>query len=123
MHVVIRRWAWLECIGVVSGCCKEVRIYHKFPHMTYSYSMHLYQLFFTAASLLLFNLFILKMFFHSCLCYFVQYSKSCSKNIRDRSEIEITPTWHYNYIDKHDRFCPCPLSTIVIHTSVIHTLN
>ena len=22
-------WVWLECIGVVSGCCKEV---HRFPH-------------------------------------------------------------------------------------------
>ena len=20
-------WVWLECIGVVSGCCKEVYIY------------------------------------------------------------------------------------------------
>ena len=27
MGVVIRRWVWLECIGVVSGCCcKEVYI-------------------------------------------------------------------------------------------------
>ena len=28
MGVVIRRWAWLECIGVVSVsgcCCKEVQ--------------------------------------------------------------------------------------------------
>ena len=25
MGVVIRMWVWLECIGVVSGCCcKEV---------------------------------------------------------------------------------------------------
>ena len=25
MGVVIRRWVWLKCIGVVSGCCcKEV---------------------------------------------------------------------------------------------------
>ena len=23
MGVVIRRWVWLDCIGVVSGCCKE----------------------------------------------------------------------------------------------------
>ena len=22
MGVVIMRWVWLECIGVVSGCCK-----------------------------------------------------------------------------------------------------
>ena len=27
---------WLECIGVVIGCCcKEV---HRFPHVTYTYS-------------------------------------------------------------------------------------
>ena len=36
MGVVIRRWVWLECIGVVSGwCCKEV---YRFPHITYPYS-------------------------------------------------------------------------------------
>ena len=35
--VVIRRWVWLKCIGVVSGwCCKEV--YYRFPHITYCYS-------------------------------------------------------------------------------------
>ena len=28
MGVVIRRWVWLESIGVVSGC---------FPHITYTY--------------------------------------------------------------------------------------
>ena len=28
MGVVIRRWVWLESIGVVSGC---------FPHITYIY--------------------------------------------------------------------------------------
>ena len=28
MGVVIRRWVWLETIGVVSGC---------FPHITYVY--------------------------------------------------------------------------------------
>ena len=32
MGVVIRRWVSLECIGVVSGCCKEIR---RFPHITY----------------------------------------------------------------------------------------
>ena len=36
MDVVIRRWVWLESIGVVSGCCcKEV---YRFPHITYTYS-------------------------------------------------------------------------------------
>ena len=36
MSVVIRRWVWLECIGVVSVCCcKEV---YRFLHNTYPYS-------------------------------------------------------------------------------------
>ena len=46
MGVVIRRWVWLETIGVVSGC---------FPHKTYISLLHLYLLFFAAASLLLFS--------------------------------------------------------------------
>ena len=46
MDVVIRRWVWLESIGVVSGC---------FPHITYISLQHLYLLFFAAASLLLFS--------------------------------------------------------------------
>ena len=39
MGVVIRRWVWLESIGVVSGC---------FPHITYISLLHLYLLFFAA---------------------------------------------------------------------------
>ena len=32
MGVVIRKWVWLECTGVVSGCCcKEV---YRFPHIS-----------------------------------------------------------------------------------------
>ena len=46
MGVVIRRWVWLETIGVVSGC---------FPHITYISLLHLYLFFFAAASLLLFH--------------------------------------------------------------------
>ena len=46
MGVVIRRWVWLETIGVVSVC---------FPHITYISLLHLYLLFFAAASLLLFS--------------------------------------------------------------------
>ena len=46
MGVVIRRWVWLESIGVVSGC---------FPHITYISLLHLYLFFFAAASLLLFS--------------------------------------------------------------------
>ena len=46
MGVVIRRWVWLESIGVVSGC---------FLHITYIFLLHLYLFFFAAASLLLFS--------------------------------------------------------------------
>ena len=60
MGVVIRRWVWLETIGVVSGC---------FPHKTYISLLHLYLLFFAAASLYFFFHFV-KMIFRSCLCYF-----------------------------------------------------
>ena len=64
MGVVIRRWVWLECIGVVSGCCcKEV---YRFPHnITYPYSTCISS-FFAAASLLLCS--FVKMFFR--FCYF-----------------------------------------------------
>ena len=47
MRVVIRKWVWLETIGVVSGC---------FPHITSL--LHLYLFFFAAASLLLFSFFV-----------------------------------------------------------------
>ena len=37
-------WVWLECIGVVSGCCKEV---YRFPHNNYYFSLlYLYYPFF-----------------------------------------------------------------------------
>ena len=39
MGVVIRRWVWLETIGVVSGC---------FLHITYIFLLHLYLFFFAA---------------------------------------------------------------------------
>ena len=33
-------WVWLECIGVVSGCCcKEV---YRFPHNNYLSLLYLY---------------------------------------------------------------------------------
>ena len=42
-------WVWVECIGVASGCCKEV---YRFPqNMTYPYSTCIS--FFAAASLVL----------------------------------------------------------------------
>ena len=46
MGVVIRRWVWLESIGVVSEC---------FPHITYISLLLLYLFIFAAASLLLFS--------------------------------------------------------------------
>ena len=40
-------WVWLECIGVVSGCCKMVYI---FSHNNYYLSLlHLYYLFFCSS--------------------------------------------------------------------------
>ena len=34
-------WVWLECIGVVSGCCcKEV--YYRYPHNNYFSLLHMY---------------------------------------------------------------------------------
>ena len=38
MGVVSRRWVWLECIGVVSGWCKEV---YRYPHISYPYSTYI----------------------------------------------------------------------------------
>ena len=58
MGVVIRRWVWLEFIGVVSGC---------FPHISYISLLHLYLFFFAAASLLLFH--FVKMIFRSLNTY------------------------------------------------------
>ena len=56
-------WEWLECIGVVSGCCcKEV---YRYPHNNYYFSLlHLYEPFF--GSSIPISLFILKMLFRSC---------------------------------------------------------
>ena len=60
MGVVIRRWVWLESIGVVSGC---------FPHITYISLLHLYLFFFAAhlASLLLFSFYI---YIYTCFLSF-----------------------------------------------------
>ena len=54
-------WVWLECIGVVSGCCcKEI---YRFPHnITYPYFTCISS-FFAAASLLLCSLFKCFLFF------------------------------------------------------------
>ena len=51
---------WLECIGVVSGCCKEV---FRYPHNNYYFSLlQLYSSFLGAAAFLLLCSF-LKCFF------------------------------------------------------------
>ena len=43
-------WVWLECIAVVSGCCKEV---YRFPYnITYPYATCISSLFATASLLL-----------------------------------------------------------------------
>ena len=64
-------WVWLPCIGVVSDCCcKEVygiyidilTIIINFPYSTCIRSFF--------GSSILTSLFILKMFFRSCFCYF-----------------------------------------------------
>ena len=60
-------WVWLECIGAVSGCCcREVPVY-RYPHNNYYFSQ-LHCSFF--GSSIPISLFIFKMFFLSCLCYF-----------------------------------------------------
>ena len=86
-------WVWLQCIGVVSGCyCKEVyrfTIIINFPYSTCISSF--------VSSSIPTSLFILKMFFWSCLCYFfTKYSKRYLKNIRDRSKK--SRSREYNYL-------------------------
>ena len=63
--------------------------------------LHLYYIALFCSSIPI-SLFILKMFFRSCLLFLCNIANvRCSKNIRNRSKIEITPTGRYNYIDKH----------------------
>ena len=64
-------WVWLECIGVVI-------IIITFPYSTLFWQQHPY-----------FFVHFLKCFFVLVYVIFVKYSKRCSKNIRDRSKIEI----------------------------------
>ena len=63
MGVVIRRWVWLETIGVVSGC---------FPHITYIYLLHLYLFFFAAA-------------------YIYIYQRNAPANSSKRGSLRLTP--------------------------------
>ena len=62
MGVVIRRWVWLESIGVVSGC---------FPHITYISLLHLYLFFLQQHPYFFFH--FVKMIFRSCFST-VKYS-------------------------------------------------
>ena len=71
MGVVIRRWVWLEYIGVVSGC---------FPHITYISLLHLYLFFFAAASLLLFS-----------FCYIYIYQRNAPANSSKRGSLRLAP--------------------------------
>ena len=72
MGVVIRRWVWLESIGVVSGC---------FPHKTYISLLHLYLLFFAAVSLYIY----ISVKKEGCLSYriIVESVDSVSRDERD----------------------------------------
>ena len=61
-------WVWLQCIGVVSGCCKEV--VYRYPHnklLLFPTPLVLPHFF---GSSIPTSLFILKMFFRSYLCHF-----------------------------------------------------
>ena len=75
-----------------------VRRYINFP-IILLISTPLVLAFFAAATLILCSFFKCFLFF----VIFVQYSKRCSKNIRDGSKINIKRTWRYNYIDKNVR--------------------
>ena len=76
-------WVWLECIGVDSGCCcKEV---YRYPHNNYYFSL----LHFLFGSIIPTS-FHFKNVFSFLFVIFVQYSKCCSKNLRDHSKIKIT---------------------------------
>ena len=84
-------WVWLQCIGVASGyCCKEVQCIDILTIIiNFSYS--------TCISSFLGNsiptsLFILKMFFRSCLCNLLTIYKQTLLKEHSRSfqKIEIT---------------------------------
>ena len=81
-------WVWLECIGVwlvgvvVRRYIDILIIINTFPCSTCISSFF--------GSSIPTSLFIFKCFFVLVYVIFVQYSKRCTKNIRDRSRIEIT---------------------------------
>ena len=73
--VVSRRWVWL----MVRRYIDILTMIINFPYATCINSFF--------GSCIPTSLFIFKMFFRSCFCYFLTiYSKRCSQNIRDRSK-------------------------------------
>ena len=81
-------WLWLECIGVwLVGVVVRRYIDILIIIITFPYSTCISSFF---GSSIPTSLFIFKCFFVLVYVIFVQYSKRCSKNIRDRSKIEIT---------------------------------
>ena len=118
-------WVWLECIGVViiivtfpySTCISSFfdssipislfifkmffrSLLYRFPHNNYYILLYIYSTY-----IYILALFLQQHTYVFVLVYvtFVQFSKRCSKNIRDRSKIEITGTWRYNYINSNAR--------------------
>ena len=67
-------WVWLECIGVVSGCCcKEV---YRYPHNNYKFSLlHLYYIALFCQQHPYFFVHFLNVFFVLVYVIFVQYTQ------------------------------------------------
>ena len=76
-------WVWLECIGVVSGCCcKEV---YRSPHnITYPYSTCISSFFCSRIHTCIYFFAHFKNVFLFLFVIFVQYSKRCLKKLRSR---------------------------------------
>ena len=96
-------WVWLECIGVASGWnlwvwleCIGVVVRKDIDSLIILLIPTSLVLAFFCSSSVFTSFFILKMFFVFVYVNFVQRSKHCSKNIRERSKIEIMRTWRYN---------------------------
>ena len=88
-------------MSVVSGCCCYEVFYTDFLIIiiSYFYSTCITAVFFGSSSYHYFFVHFVNVF-SFLFVIFVQYSKHCLGNIRDRSKIEITRIWRYNYIDK-----------------------
>ena len=76
---------WLEFIGVVSGCCKEV---YRYPHNNYYFSpLHLYSLFFGSSIPTSLFFFFFPFLFILFLCNIANVAQSTFEII---SKVEIT---------------------------------